>query len=246
MTRFAVIGDIHERMGRLHAVLAHLADEPREPIDGVLLVGDIAEAGMERFANAARDRHWRDQVDVILDLVRETLQVPIAWVPGNHDMRGYEDERENVDGRVATIGGVRIAGIGGAGPARFGFRYEWSEDDIRGLDVPDCDILLCHAPPISSGLDANMRGTPCGSAAIRERAEAHRGVLLCGHIHEAGGTTLLGRCVAYNPGALGEPYGATQYGLLGFDVVSGRVQITHRNLETDDDDRVTVFETGSR
>ena len=255
MPRFAIIGDIHEETGRLQAVLAHM--QHVDDLAGVLLVGDIAEAGMERFATEHHTARWHEQIDATLELIRTTVDVPLAWVPGNHDMRGYEGEPNNADGRVIVIAGVRIHGIGGAGPARFGFRYEWDEDDIRALPDPltnpagpPPDILLCHAPPFDSGLDINHAGSKCGSVALRELAERHRGVLLCGHIHESGGVSRIGQCIGYNPGALqpgafGARLARAQYGLLDFDPAAGHVRITHRDLDAHAE-TVDDFDIGSR
>ena len=76
---------------------------------------------------------------------------PWAWVPGNHDLSD-NDLPNNADGRVLEVAGLRVGGIGGAGPARFGFAYEWSEDDVRARSHLDCDVLLVHTPPLGTAL----------------------------------------------------------------------------------------------
>ena len=120
----------------------------------------------------------------------------------------------------SQIADLTVAGIGGAGPARFGFPYEWGEDEIRARSVPDCDVLLTHCPPALSALGRTASGSDAGSLAIRERAIRHHGVLVCGHIHEAAGVERIGDCLCLNVGGLGRPHGKTGVGLVeGIDRV---------------------------
>lgn len=220
--RLAVIGDVHWRSVPSHPIHDVLKHVRSMDVDGVLLVGDLA-GGHLRRGN-------RDQPDVLADYhgrvsacfeAVETLGVPFLWVPGNHDLpelgrggagRSYPG---NVDGSMDELAGLRVAGIGGAGPHRFGFCYEWSDAEIRAREVPDCDVLLCHAPPLGTPLDATLSGEHVGSAAIRERALRHRGALVCGHIHEAPGAIQLQDCLVVNAGGLGAPYGRRRVAYLG-------------------------------
>ena len=201
MTTLAVIGDIHAHHSHLDRVLARISEVGP---DGILLVGDLSRGG-----RASDLSGYHQRLAAVFASVR-SLGLPVLYVPGNHDLRGLEHPG-NVDGDVATIGGLRVAGIGGAGPARFGFPYEWDEDEIRARSVPDCDLLLVHCPPARTPLDVvYLRGTHVGSEAIRERAEAHVGLLVCGHIHESPGAVVLNCCLCVNAGGLGKPFGRPQ------------------------------------
>jgi Icc-related predicted phosphoesterase len=210
--RLAVIGDIHAQWQRLDAVLACLA---RERPDGVLLVGDLGSHDLS-YVNRrtpARDARYLASVEEVLRRTRAVCG-QLLYVPGNHDLPGLSFPG-NVDGRVEELAGLRIGGIGGAGPGRFRFAYEWDEDQIRARAALECDVLLCHAPPARTQLDLLYdRVRHVGSEAIRERALAHDGVLVCGHIHEAPATVRLGRCLCANVGALGEPFGRAQLAFL--------------------------------
>lgn len=220
---FAVIGDIHYRPDDphhpLHAVLRHVAEQD---VAGILLVGDLAASPLRRssLGNAAVVAGYRARVQAALALV-SSLGPPVYWVPGNHDLpdigRGADAATlpGNIDGAVVELAGLRIAGLGGAGPDRFGFCYEWDEDSVRRRQVPDCDVLLCHTPPRDTPLDVTVYGDHVGSAAIRERALRHRGALLCGHIHESPGVAKLGDCLVVNAGGLGHPFGKARVAYLG-------------------------------
>lgn len=223
--RIAVIGDVHANLPRLGRVLDRVHSVG---VQGILLVGDLGsnDVGFARNRTPGGDASYRSSVGEVLDRVRR-LGLPVMWVPGNHDLpdigRSAEDAsplRGNVDGRVAIMAGLRITGLGGAGPDRFGFCYEWSDEELRRRAVPDADVLLCHCPPRGTPLDSVARGVHVGSQAIREIAERWRGVLVCGHIHEAGGVFRIGDCLCLNAGGLGRPYGADRIGFIeGTDAV---------------------------
>ena len=222
MTCFAVIGDVHANFKRLVRVLDRIEVVG---VDGVLMVGDLACAGL-----GERSRQkiglYRKKVRDVLEAVA-VLGVPVCYVPGNHDLRSLRYPG-NVDGDCTRIAGLRIAGIGGTNPPERGFPYEWRDDEIRALSIPESDILISHCPPADTPLDfARGAGRHVGSAAIRERAEAHRGVMVCGHIHESFGVAQLGGCLMMNAGGLGHPFGRAQVGFItGLDVVR------HEDLET--------------
>ena len=140
---------------------------------------------------AAGDLPW-DYLESIVSL----LDAAAAYVPGNHDPstgpgpRGLVD----VDGHVLTVGGLRIAGLGGCVRYNDGpHQYTQGEYDRRASrllqetrDAGDVDVLLTHAPPLGLGDDES---DPChvGISALHGVLEE-----LCptwhlhGHIHPYG------------------------------------------------------------
>lgn len=229
----AVLGDVHGPGEGLERALGHLGGVD---LDGVLLVGDLS-AGMH-FVSGMTPAIEREMRAGALGVVArvEALGVPVLWVPGNHDLRDLEGPG-NVDGRVAEIAGVRVAGIGGGGPMHFGFAYEWSEDQVRARELPDHDLLLCHAPPVDTTIDGTVHGIHAGSHAIRERAAALDGVLVCGHIHEASGAVQIERCLCLNAGALGGMLASPKVGFVRreedwevslFDLDGGETRVWRR------------------
>ncbi len=228
-TLLAVVGDVHASWTLLDRVLARAV---AARADGILLVGDLGSHELAQVARRTpqRDARYHASIEILIERV-ERCRVPYAFVPGNHDLPGLAHAR-NADGRVLDVAGLRVAGIGGAGPQRFGFAYEWSEDEIRARTVPECDVLLVHAPPARTALDRlASRPEHVGSEAIRERALAHDGVLVCGHIHESPGAVELGRCLCLNAGGLGAPYGRAQIGFVRrSDALAGGWEAVHEDL----------------
>lgn len=212
----AIVGDVHANFAAVDAIVADLI---RAPVDLILLVGDVSwnPPWSERLDHLERQR--RSCIEVVDRF--ETLGVPVRWVPGNHDPRDVVDPR-NVDGRLDTVAGLRIYGVGGAGPTRFGLPYEWDEAEIDAREVPACDVLLCHAPPRETTLDALIddRG-PAGSEAIGRLITRHTGLFCCGHIHEARGVARIGQSLCINAGALGAPFEWLGYGRARFDAALG-------------------------
>jgi Icc-related predicted phosphoesterase len=224
--QLGIIGDVHARFDVLEQVLLTL---DAIGCDGILLVGDLGshDVGLARRRTPQGDAAYLRSITALFERIEKT-GVPWAFVPGNHDLPGVPGDR-NADHGVLDVAGLRVAGVGGAGPARFGFCYEWDEDDIRARTVPPCDVLLVHAPPARTPLDVLVNGEHVGSEAIRELALRHTGALVCGHIHEAGGVHQLGSCLCLNAGGLGRPHGKAQVGLLRLDAAWSA---THIDLET--------------
>lgn len=227
----AVIGDIHAHWERLDRVLGRIA---AEEVDGILLVGDLGShhLSLARLRTPERDAQYLDSVREVLRRVR-ALGAPVLWVPGNHDLPDLQGEG-NVDHGAGEIASLRVAGVGGAGPARFGFSYEWGEGEIRARAVPACDVLLCHAPPARTPLDVlGKNGRHVGSEALRDLAGRHDGTYVCGHIHEAPGAAQIGRCLCLNAGGLGEPFGRAQVGFVSRSPeLPGLWKVAHEDLES--------------
>ncbi|MEY2784873.1 MAG: hypothetical protein RL277_1080 [Planctomycetota bacterium] len=229
--KLAVIGDVHAHWGRLDSVLQQIA---QERADAILLVGDIGSHDLSyaRRRTPERDARYLASVEEVLRRCQD-LSVPVRYVPGNHDLPEL-CFAGNLDGRLEEVVGVRVFGIGGAGPARFGFCYEWDEAQIAARAVPECELLLCHAPPARTRLDLVHDGVRhVGSEAIREHAQARAQVLVCGHIHEACGGEQIGGCLCLNAGGLGVPFGAAQVGFVLRDPkLAGGWAVEHLNLKS--------------
>ncbi len=163
----------------------------------------VADEEVSAMSSRVRDLH----VDLVLaagDLpwsYLETLvsmvDAPAAFVPGNHDPSTADgvgpQGLDNLDGRVLTIGGLRIAGLGGCVRYNDGLhQYTQREYDRRARRlVKDArksgpvDILLTHAPPLGLG-DEDDR-CHVGISALHGVIEALRPTWhLHGHIHPYG------------------------------------------------------------
>jgi|SRR5579875_606025 len=141
--------------------------------------------------------NWRGRVDLViscgdldktyLEFLVTELEVPLLYVPGNHDAAYREDPPEgceSIDGRVCEMGGLRIAGIGGSlnynsGPDKFQYterqmtwrlrRLGWRAMRTRGID-----LVVSHAAPHlnDSALDAKDEAHR-GSIAFERYIERH-------------------------------------------------------------------------
>jgi Icc-related predicted phosphoesterase len=213
--RFVIFGDIHDQQRRLTAALDYLGGQGA---DLALLAGDVGSD--PPWSSPARENERAAHDESMIRTVRhveQRLGCPVLFVPGNHDLQVTADslDRYNCDRRMVEIAGIRIAGFGGAGPAPFGFPYEWSEEEAETI-LRSClsdregklDIFLSHSPPAACQLDRTMRGEHVGSASVRKWIDRVRPRLfVCGHIHEAWGVEEVEGVTCLNAGALGEPYG---------------------------------------
>lgn len=224
-----MIGDVHAHWKHLDFVLTRIASAP---VDLVLLVGDLGSHDLS-FASRRtpeRDARYLASVEEVLRRTR-ALGAPVLYVPGNHDLPTLALPG-NVDGRLETVAGLRVHGIGGAGPGRFGFAYEWDEAQIAARAVPECDVILAHTPPARTALDLLADGSRhVGSESIRAIAARHDGVLVCGHIHESSGAVEIERCLCFNVGGLGAPFGRAQVGFVHREG-PGAWECVHEDLES--------------
>ena len=168
----------------------------------VLAVADEEVAAMP---SRARDL----QVDLVLgagdlgwDYLEELVAlvgVPAAFVPGNHDPRigrgtpSGPPGMVDVDEQVLTVGGLRIAGLGGCVRYNEGaHQYTQKQYDrrARGLlkrarGAAPVDVLLTHAPPLGLGDDDDP--SHLGISALHGVLEVLQPTWhLHGHIHPFG------------------------------------------------------------
>lgn len=210
--KIVLLGDVHDHGPRLRRALETLSGETW---DLALQVGDVGVDPPWLSPSRERDRAEHDaSVRRVLASLREAAGCPVVFVPGNHDLPSPPSDAPalNADGRVVEVDGLRVGGLGGSGPHRHGFPYEWSESDAsRALDrlgQGRVDILLCHAPPARTSLDRMHDGEHVGSSAVRRAIASLRPALfVCGHIHEAWGVEETEGVPCVNAGALGEPFG---------------------------------------
>jgi uncharacterized protein len=197
-------------------------------VDLVLLGGDLT--------------HFRG-VEVARAIVDELRgrDVGVLAVCGNTDRPEIEaylrKEDIDLDRRARVAHDVVIAGISGGLPFG-GTPYERTEEDFAvaaeeslGLAATTREsgsavdrisrptILVSHQPPFGTRCDLT-RDRHVGSTSIRDAILRHQpDLVLCGHIHEATGTDVLGASRIVNPGPwfLG--------GVLRLTVAAGRIEI---------------------
>ena len=150
--------------------------------------------------------------------------------PGNDDQLNVDNvirdakSVELAEGEVVEIGGYQMVSSGWANRTPWDTYREEDEEDleirIRKITdqvtaPPELTIFSLHCPPYKSGLDdapqltkdmhlkeAGRSTVPVGSTAVRAAIEEHQPCLgLHGHIHEAKGTTRIGRTLCINPGS---------------------------------------------
>jgi uncharacterized protein len=150
-----------------------------------------------------------------LEYIVSLLDVPLVYVPGNHDpgLRSPDPTWtplqteapipgpqgcENADGRVVTVAGHRIAGLGGSMRYKSGpNQYTDAEMRWRALSLEvriklnpargarKLDVLLTHAPPLGWGEpdDQAHRGFAAFARLVKALAPS---VLIHGHVHPYG------------------------------------------------------------
>ncbi len=151
----------------------------------------VTDEVVERLYTLSAQGHFQD-VDLLLscgdlpypylEYLLTMLNVPLCYVPGNHDPayhprhpESYVEGGENVDGRVLRVCNLTIAGLGGSVRYRPRAVNQYSQVEMMlrawrlGLQISllrprlgPLDILITHSPP---------RGIH------DEESQAHRGLV---------------------------------------------------------------------
>lgn len=132
-----------------------------------------------------------------LEYVLTVLNVPLVYVPGNHDRDQYQVEGGvAADGRLVEVNDLRILGLGGSPRYKPRGRHQYTESEMRLRLLPfmpgvlwrrllgrrGFDILLTHAPPrgIHDGQDPAHVGFQAFLDLIRWSRPR---LMLHGHMH---------------------------------------------------------------
>ena len=209
MTGKALVPIIDDGGGRWHATLL----ENREELEGEDAVREFEQAVIRRGYYPFRTTP---------DEVRELAEDEPRW----HAL--FEEQMlktvELGEGRVVDVNGFQLASSGWANRTPWDTYREEDEPVLaqriaRVTDQlsapPEKTIFSLHCPPYGTGLDdapelteemdlrnAGHSTIPAGSTAVREAIEELQPALsLHGHIHEARGSTRLGRTLCINPGS---------------------------------------------
>lgn len=193
--RIIAVSDVHDDLSKLSLLAQREAGA-----DLLLVSGDLT-----RYGGVCRFRE-------VLGAFGRVFPRVLA-VPGNMDRPevapALEEDGTGLHGRSEIIGDVGLAGVGGSPPTPFGTPFELSEEELEeafaaaAASVAGCPVrvFVSHAPPRGTALDRVRLGVHAGSRAVRAVVERFApDVLVCGHIHEAGGTDRLGPTQMVNPG----------------------------------------------
>ncbi|HEY7422456.1 MAG TPA: hypothetical protein VH541_10635 [Gaiellaceae bacterium] len=195
------VRELHENEERWHALFA---EHMLGTVERWMQLADerLADTGIRCFVCPGND----DQLEVD-EIVSQAKRVELA------------------EGRVVELDdGFQMVSSGWANRTPWDTYREEDEPDLEAriarmveqvTSDPERTIFSLHCPPHRTGLDdapeltADMRlkdagrsTVPVGSTAVRQAIERHQPVLsLHGHIHEARGSTRIGRTLCINPGS---------------------------------------------
>ena len=165
----------------------------------ILVVGDKESSYIwdhfdrERFRDVRLVISTGDLCAEYLSFIVTMLNVPLVYVPGNHDEAFVENPPEgceNIDGKIFTFDGLTILGLGGSRRYKSGpFQYNDFQMGMRvkklGLKLwkrKKIDILVAHAPAkgLGDGKDLCHQGFPVFNALLDKYQPKY---FLHGHQH---------------------------------------------------------------
>ncbi len=192
----------------------------------ILIAGDITNFGPDEPANE------------LLNM----FEKPIMAIPGNCDLQTIlkvldDSKATNLHNTSSRIDDITFIGLGGSNPTPFDTPFELPEDEIESNleklikeaeNDPDSNtiVLLTHAPPYGT-VDKIPIGH-VGSTAIKKFL-GRVDLIVCGHIHEAGGVMKAGKTVVVNPGMVSEGNGA----VITTTITTNKINENNGNVQID-------------
>ena len=162
-----------------------------EPIDAVILAGDLLHGAGDHLSIEEAQRR---EADELIKILRE-LERPVFYIMGNDDMIDlvYEDDRiRPIHQRTVPLGDYELLGYQFSPPFMGGIHEKLEEeirDDLSGLEplMHERTVFVTHTP--ARGFrDRTSSGTHVGSPSVldtvgRTKVRAH----IHGHIHNSFG-----------------------------------------------------------
>jgi uncharacterized protein len=139
----------------------------------ILAVSDMV---VERLYSTRVAEHFRD-VEMILgcgdlpydylEFLVTSLNIPLLYVPGNHDP-GYDEKKsathaegcEHIDREVRSVKGLNIAGVGGSIRYRPGCPNQYTQSQMYSRMSSFIPKLLWHLPRHGNVLDIFIAHSP--------------------------------------------------------------------------------------
>jgi 3',5'-cyclic AMP phosphodiesterase CpdA len=206
----AQLSDLHicekwegvDPVAQVERVVAAIRALPN-PLDGVLVTGDLTDDGSAEHYSRARE-------------LLERLEAPLYVLPGNHDDRGQLRKSFELPGTAeepvtytAEVGGLRLVICDSIVPGQDAGAY--SQELLRWIDEtlaeqPEVPTLLAlHHPPLPTGVpewDA-INLTKADREAMAEVVARHPQLraIVGGHLHRTAAGTVGGCAVLSAPSA---------------------------------------------
>jgi len=220
--KLLALSDIHSNFSAIEMLREKIKGE-KDSIELIAVAGDITSYGS------------RDDAEKGLQELEKICR-KIFFVPGNLDTREvlelFEEKGLSLHAKKQEFKEYNFIGFGGSVKSVGDIVFEEKEiyETLRKLfkeaGSPSKTILLTHSPPKNTPLDLTHSGIHVGSDAVRKIIEEEQPLLqLCGHVHEAGGETKLGKTKCVNIGPL-------RYGVASIiEIEENKIKVKKIQLE---------------
>jgi putative phosphoesterase len=208
--------DIHGSYDRMEEIIS-----ANQSADVVIVGGDVTTYGTSDEITKAIKR-------------AKGMKEHVFAVCGNMDPPELESSLESlgvsINGRGVIINNVGFFGVSACPFSPLHTPNEVSEETIMQLanagwkEVTSArwKVFVPHTPPVNTKLDRITSGKNVGSTSVRTFIEEHQPDLtICGHIHEARGTDVIGKTQIVNCGSVAQGF----YALID---IGNKIEITLR------------------
>jgi Icc-related predicted phosphoesterase len=223
--RILIIGDIHGDLTFLASVVYACSNEE---LDLIILTGDFADVPPPQYLHSSTrdgsispERMYQAQLTSLFNLLT-ILNLPIVYIPGNHDLPIDAEMNNDLCHNVDFLAGktpfyfnneIAIIGVGESTNTPFRGPYEWTDDNklfkllhyhLDNLNI-DTWFLVSHCPPkwcrtIDVGYYKKQH---LGSEQVRKLLALYKPkIVITGHVHEAAGVDIVDKSLVINSGSL--------------------------------------------
>ncbi len=197
--RIIAFTDIHGAYTKVQEILTE-----EKTVDAVILGGDLTTVGTPKEAEEAVK-------------LFQSFGKPLFVVAGNMDVpeldTTFNKLQISINARGRILNEAGFFGVSGSPFTPMHTPYEIPEEEIKKraesgwqeVQSARWKIFVPHAPPRDTKVDRIHAGSHVGSTAVRVFIEKYQpDVCVCGHIHEARGTDVLGKTQIVNCGPTGK------------------------------------------
>jgi uncharacterized protein len=197
--KILAVSDLH---GNIKPIIDYLN---KNKVDLIIIAGDITHFGPLELGE-----------DILNEI--SSFDIPVLAIPGNCDPGSMHINMDNsqainIHARNLVIKNIGICGFGGSNPTPFDTPLEFEEVQIydeakralEGIKEQKITLFITHAPPYGTKTDLLPSGVHAGSTSLRKIIEELQPTVnICGHIHEARGTDMIGKTKIINPGQISQ------------------------------------------
>lgn len=188
--------DIHGNHQHMDKIINFI--KRRTDIEYLIVCGDLTGDYKYNYFEELKDKQYSDYL-YFKSLTQELYGIKVLYIRGNHDVFDVNSDDEmylsnyKFKKSLGAFIPFELVNISMYGNEREATEQEM-KDNLDDLFVTNSSIIVAHQPPYGC-CDRSYFGSSAVKEFIYEKQPA---LYLCGHVHEAFGTSMMGKTRVFN------------------------------------------------